>query len=81
VAQCARVLQPGGELRVATDVPGYFQVILKVLQAEPLLQPIAVLENAPLIPVAGAISNFERKAAEQGRMIGRATFVRARPPA
>jgi tRNA (guanine-N7-)-methyltransferase len=73
VAECTRVLKPGGVLRVATDVEEYFRIILELLH-----QQMSLCEQTWLdadLPIAAA-TNFERKARERGHPIFRSAFGR-----
>ena len=60
VAELARILKPGGELRVVTDHPGYAEQIGAVLAASELLE---VPYTAPVSAGPGEFvgTNFERK--------------------
>lgn len=71
ILQVARTLQPGGELRVATDHAEYFEVIREVLLEH---EPVARLfERTDFLPADAAGegewvgSNFERKYIQEGR--------------
>jgi tRNA (guanine-N7-)-methyltransferase len=71
VAACAAALRPGGELRVTTDHPAYFRVILDVVGACELLR------EEPWRPGAGyPRSDFERQFAAEGKVVGRARWLR-----
>jgi tRNA (guanine-N7-)-methyltransferase len=69
-----RILQPGGELHVASDVEEYFQLIRELIAASPAFR------ERPA-PVAGApehdfdyLTNFERKYRLEGRPIHRSAY-------
>ncbi len=65
VARVARVLRPGGLLRVKTDHPGYAEAIHEVLEAEEGLVACDADEAFADIPASG----FEIKYREEGRPI------------
>ena len=71
--QCARVLRPGGELHVITDVPDYFALIQNLLAAQPALTPLPP-EQATAAAELDYLTNFERKYREEGRPIFRANY-------
>jgi tRNA (guanine-N7-)-methyltransferase len=71
-AQCARVLVPGGQLHVATDVEEYFQVITELIGEESRLQRLSGGSAAG----DNYLTNFERKSKERGRPIFRADWVK-----
>ncbi|HEY1861301.1 MAG TPA: tRNA (guanosine(46)-N7)-methyltransferase TrmB [Gemmataceae bacterium] len=73
VGECARVLQSGGYLHVATDVEAYFRVILDLLRQQSPLREQASLDADP---PSAAFTNFERKARERGQPIFRIAFQR-----
>ena len=75
-ADCARVLQPGGRLHVATDVADYFQIIRELLEALPTLRRIAAAEQAGPPAEDEALTNFERKARTSGGEVWRAEYKR-----
>ena len=71
ILQVARCLQPGGELRVATDHLEYFEVISEVLLGDPTVT--SIFEQIEFCPTDAADqgelvgSNFERKYIKEGR--------------
>lgn len=73
VAECARILEPGGVLHIATDVADYFKVMTDLLQHQPGMTLVQVEEKPP-----GAepeyLTNFERKFRLQGKSIWRADW-------
>ena len=80
VADVARLLAKGGELRVATDVVEYFEAILEFVAASPCFErrPVAVEEfGTPEAP----ITTFQAKYVPLGRAINGALFVRTAAPA
>jgi tRNA (guanine-N7-)-methyltransferase len=74
--QCERVLRPGGELHIATDVEDYFTVILSLIAAQKLLQPLP----PPPLKEPGHdldyLTNFERKSHQRGGPIFRGLYER-----
>jgi tRNA (guanine-N7-)-methyltransferase len=71
VAECVRVLRPGGQLSAATDVEEYAQVMAGVLAAQPALRPLPPpSEQAPSHDL-DYLTNFERKFRKQGKPIFR----------
>lgn len=70
---CERALRPGGRLFVATDVDEYFLTIVGLIAENTRLRPLpdAVFDELP-----AAETNFQRKAALQGRPVRRAAFAR-----
>jgi tRNA (guanine-N7-)-methyltransferase len=63
VAECRRILQPGGRLLMATDVADYFQLVTELMRAHPDLRPVPVAETADYR------TNFERKFRQEGRSV------------
>ena len=76
VAQIDRTLEPGGSLRVASDVEDYFIRIQGLIAAHPnfTLQTMPEADTAeqPL----DYLTNFERKYRIEGRPIFRARYAR-----
>jgi tRNA (guanine-N7-)-methyltransferase len=67
VASVVRALSPGGHLHIATDVEAYFHVMRDLVAARPELR---------ITPASGSaerdcVTNFERKAREQGTPVHR----------
>ena len=64
VQSCLRVLVPGGQLSIATDVEEYFKVIVKLIAAE------SRFTGHELPPVAneGFATNFDAKPSSKGRV-------------
>jgi tRNA (guanine-N7-)-methyltransferase len=79
VAQIARSLQPGGELRVASDVEEYFRLIQHLIAARPSIQEQAVSELSVPQHSRDYLTNFERKYRLEGRPIFRAHYRLERP--
>jgi tRNA (guanine-N7-)-methyltransferase len=74
VSHCARVLQVGGRLHIATDVEEYFGVMSQLLCDElafALLPPPSTFEPAHDLDY---LTNFERKFRKQGKAIFRAAY-------
>jgi tRNA (guanine-N7-)-methyltransferase len=75
VAECARVLRPGGQLHAATDVPEYAQLMSVLLAEQPLLRPLPPPpENNPINDL-DYLTNFERKFRKQGKPIHRLRYA------
>jgi len=70
----ARLLEPGGELHVATDVEEYFDVIKTLVAAEPRLVELAVPPCKEPEHDLDYLTNFERKFRIEGRTIHRALY-------
>lgn len=69
VAQLARILKPGGELRLATDVPDYAEQMRQGIAAEPRFNLLAEgLGGWPGRPADWPSSKYERKALAAGRI-------------
>lgn len=73
-AECARVLQRGGRLHIATDVAEYFGLMTELLDALPRLRRLP-LTSEPA-PAGDYLTNFERKASQEGRPVQRAEYER-----
>lgn len=76
VAQCQRVLRPGGLLHVVTDVADYFTVIAELLAAQPELESQPVPELTQPAHDLDYLTNFERKYRKEGRPIHRGRYRR-----
>jgi tRNA (guanine-N7-)-methyltransferase len=77
-ATVLRVLRPGGQLSIATDVEAYFTVMKATVAELPAFEPLP-----PPEPTAGAddldyLTNFERKFRKQGLPIYRALYEKQR---
>ena len=77
VEQCQRILQPEGQVHVATDVEEYFKVMLDLLSQHTRLQPLRSDETGSVNDENDYLSNFERKFRQAGRSIFRAIYVKA----
>ena len=76
VGHAARILTPGGELRVATDVEEYFQVMRRLVEQH---HSFALLELPPERQPEhdlDYLTNFERKYRQAGKSIFRAVFIK-----
>jgi tRNA (guanine-N7-)-methyltransferase len=75
VSSLERALEPGGELRVASDVAEYFKVIQCLIAANPRFRerPMPAPEASP--ETADFLTSFERKYRLEGRAIHRADYV------
>jgi tRNA (guanine-N7-)-methyltransferase len=80
VAECARVLAPGGQLLAVTDVEEYSRVIADLLAGHPTLE--ALPPPAPHEPAHDLdyLTNFERKFRKQARPICRLRYARREGP-
>jgi len=74
VAQIARLLQLGGELRVASDVEEYFGLIQHLIAALPQLKEQTVPPLQTPHNSFDYLTNFERKYRIEGRPIFRAHY-------
>ena len=68
--ECVRILQLGGRLNIASDVEEYFAVMTGLVEATARFCP------RPREPAAAVMTNFERKAREQGREVWRGEYQR-----
>jgi tRNA (guanine-N7-)-methyltransferase len=75
--ECLRVLQPGGELSAATDVPAYHGVMTEVMAGLPAFRPVPPPEPGAPAHDLDYLTNFERKFRKQGKPIYRLRYVRA----
>jgi tRNA (guanine-N7-)-methyltransferase len=76
VSDIARTLQPGGALRVASDVEEYFGLIRSLIEANPHFREQPLPEPKDPEQIFDYLSNFERKYRLEGRPIHRAEYVR-----
>jgi tRNA (guanine-N7-)-methyltransferase len=72
VAQCVRVLRPGGRLHIATDVEEYFGIMKGLLAEQPRLRELPPPEPNDPKHDLDYLTNFERKYRKQGKPIYRA---------
>ena len=73
-AQCIRVLEPAGELRLATDVPDYFAIIQTMLAGQPALRELPPPTEAAALHDMDYLTNFERKYRKEAKPIYRAAY-------
>lgn len=71
----ARLLKPGARLNIATDVPHVFDEMITIARATP-----GIVELADARPLLDVTTNFEDKAARDGREVQRAVFERTDQP-
>jgi tRNA (guanine-N7-)-methyltransferase len=76
VAECARVLCPGGRLHAVTDVQEYAQVIQELLAGQKGLRPLPPPEPGQPQHDLDYLTNFERKFRKEGRPIYRNLYER-----
>lgn len=75
-ALVVRVLESGGVLHFATDVPDYAVMVAGVLAAVPELTPLPPPEEAPPAHDMDYLTNFERRFRKQGKPIHRSRHQR-----
>ena len=73
--QCQRILRPGGELLVVTDVADYAALVQRTVAVTALVQAEAPAEKEPEHDM-DYLTNFERKFRQQGRAVYRMRFVK-----
>ncbi|MBA3312671.1 MAG: tRNA (guanosine(46)-N7)-methyltransferase TrmB [Planctomycetaceae bacterium] len=71
VDQVVEVLQPGGVLSSATDVPEYFEVIQGLMDHDPRFKPLPPPPEKIPEHDMDYLTSFERKARQRGETIGR----------
>lgn len=76
VAECVRVLRPGGQFHAATDVEEYAQVMSAVLADQPSLRPLPPPSEHDPAHDLDYLTNFERKFRKQGKPIFRMRYER-----
>lgn len=74
VVQVERILKPGGELHVVTDVEEYFGVITNIVAQHTRLDQVPVAEPQQPRHDLDYLTNFERKYRLEGRPIHRACY-------
>jgi tRNA (guanine-N7-)-methyltransferase len=74
VDQLERVIVPGGELHVASDVEDYFAIIRGLIAARPRFRERPVTEPRAPEHEHDYLTNFERKYRLEGRPIHRAIY-------
>jgi tRNA (guanine-N7-)-methyltransferase len=80
VAECCRILQPGGKLHAATDVPEYADVMMQLLSTQPALRPLPQPTAHEPAHDLDYLTNFERKFRKQGKPIHRLRYERTEVP-
>jgi len=75
-AQSARILIPGGFLRIATDVEDYFRIARRLVAQCRLLGEVAPIEPKDPKHDLDYLTNFERKFRKEGRVIHRLEYAR-----
>jgi tRNA (guanine-N7-)-methyltransferase len=75
VTEIERALEPGGQLRVASDVPEYFGLIQGLIKADARFRAVPVPESKEAERQSNYLTNFERKYRIEGRPIYRADYV------
>lgn len=71
---CARVLEKGGQLHLATDVADYFVVMQQLVAEHACLQPLPPPDPAEPRHDLDYLTNFERKYRHEGRAISRGLY-------
>jgi len=72
----ARVLRPGGRLRLATDWADYARQMLEVMSAEPLFVNVAV-DGGPIArPTDRPLTRFESRGLRLGHQVADFEFIR-----
>ena len=78
--QVVRVLISGGELRLATDVPDYFDEIEHRIESQPALTPAELPAEHPPQHDLDYLTNFERKYRKVGKPVFRACYAKVPAP-
>jgi tRNA (guanine-N7-)-methyltransferase len=79
VEQAVRILRPGGQLSVATDVEEYATIIRSLVATQPALKPREPAEPDAPVHDLDYLTNFERKFRKEGRPIYRLLYRKADP--
>lgn len=74
VAECARVLRPGGQLYAVTDVEDYAALMSALLAEQPALQSLPPPSEKGPSHDLDYLTNFERKFRKQGKSIYRMRY-------
>ncbi len=74
VVDVARILQPGGDFLIATDVEEYFGVMQRLMAEHPEFAPLNWPEPETPEHDQDYLTNFERKYRIEGRPIHRAAY-------
>jgi tRNA (guanine-N7-)-methyltransferase len=80
VAQCVRILRPGGQLHAVTDVQEYASVMSALLSEQPALRPLPPSSEKEPSHDLDYLTNFERKFRKQGKPIYRMRYEKMRTP-
>jgi tRNA (guanine-N7-)-methyltransferase len=72
--QCQRVLQPGGQFHVVSDVQEYFEIITKLVDELPQLERLPPPDVKDPEHEFDYLTNFDRKYRQEGRPIYRARW-------
>lgn len=78
VAECLRILRPGGQLHAVTDVEEYAAVMTTLLAAQPDLRPLPPPSEKIPSHDLDYLTNFERKFRKQGKSIFRMCYEKDR---
>lgn len=78
VIHCGRVLEPGGEVHVATDVQEYFRDIEALFAAHSDLASRPVAEPAEPSHDMDYLTNYERRSRKAGKPVFRVRYAKAR---
>ena len=77
LAQLARVIRPGGQLRLGTDIADYARTMLMATQAEPLFRWTATrADDWRVRPTDWPQTRYEAKAVREGRVSSHLLFER-----
>jgi tRNA (guanine-N7-)-methyltransferase len=79
VAECARVLQPGGRLHLVTDVEAYYSLICGLIHENDQLAALPIPGPASPAHDLDYLTNYERKFRKEGRPIFRARYEKIEP--
>jgi tRNA (guanine-N7-)-methyltransferase len=77
VAECVRILRPGGQLHAVTDVPEYAAVMSTLLAEQPALRPLPPPSETEPTHDLDYLTNFERKFRKRGKTIYRMSYERS----
>lgn len=75
VVQIGQALQPGGELKIASDVEEYFILMQSLIAGDPRFREQAVPAITDAAHELDYLTNFERKYRLEGRAIFRAQYT------
>jgi tRNA (guanine-N7-)-methyltransferase len=75
-AQCARMLLPGGQLFLTSDVEEYFGIMTQLLAGQPGLEQLPTPDVKSAAHDLDYLTHFERKYRKEGRPIHRAVYRR-----